>query len=206
MKRILVLFALMALCAGVANAQAPYIYEHNNEIGIYTTPNPTAENAEAMACYQGAPGQIAAYVVLTNPFNKNLGTPISAVGGFEFKITLPANVFLLAAMLPPATTNFATSPEFLCGANIPVVDNHCTLLTLNLGEFSMTPSQLFIGPVVAAPASVPGNIAITDYNDDFTISTASVVSGSFDMPVFGLWSCVVPTEDASWGQVHSLFR
>lgn len=205
MKRFLVLFALMALCVGVANAQ-PFIFEHYNEIGIYTSPTPTADNAEALACYQGAPGQIAAYVVLTNPRNEHTGELISSVGGFEFKLVVPANVFLLGVTLPPLTTNFATSPEFLCGANIPVVDGRARLLTLNLGEFSMTPSQLFITPVVAAPQSVPGNIAITDYNDDFTISVAHPVSGGFDLPVFGLWSCVVPTEDASWGEVKSLFR
>ncbi|MFN2370741.1 MAG: hypothetical protein ABR506_06235 [Candidatus Krumholzibacteriia bacterium] len=206
MKRFLVLFAMMALCVGVANAQG-FIYEHNNEIGIYTTPDPTAENAEEMAVYTGAPGgSIMGYVVLTNPWNENTGTPIAAVGGFEFKIVLPANVFLLSAALPPATTNFASVPEFLCGANIPVVDDHCTLITLTLFESAGTPSLVFITPVEAAPQSVPGNIAITDFNDDFTISVAHPVSGAFDSPVFGLWSSVVASEDASWGEVKSLFR
>jgi hypothetical protein len=186
------------LCAGAANAQ--FIYEHNNEIGIYTTANPTAENAQEMATYSGAPGAgIAAYVVLTNPYNTNTNTPIDVVGGFEFRVVLPANVFLLGAILPPQTTNFASSPDFLCGSNAPVVDNHVTLLTLNLGEFSGAPSLVYLTPVQDAPQSVPGNMAITDYNDDFRISVAYPVSGDFAMPVFGLFTgtAVVPTEDAA---------
>jgi hypothetical protein len=197
----------MMLCAGAANAQ--FIYEHNNEIGIYTTANPTAENAQEMATYSGAPGAgITAYVVLTNPYNTNTNTPIDVVGGFEFRVVLPANVFLLGAILPPQTTNFASSPDFLCGSNAPVVDNHVTLLTLNLGEFSGAPSFVYLTPVQDAPQSVPGNMAITDYNDDFRISVAYPVSGNHTTPVFGLFTgtAVVPTEDAAWGDVKSLFR
>lgn len=205
MKRFLVLFAVMMLCAGAANAQ--FIYEHNNEIGIYTTPNPTAENAQQMATYSGAPGAgIMAYVVLTNPFNTNTNTPITSVGGFEFRIVLPANVFLLGATLPPQTTNFASSPDFLCGSNAPVVASHVTLLTLMLGEFSGAPSLVYLTPVQNAPQSVPGEMAITDYNDDFRISTAFPSSGDYGLPVFGLWTSPVPTEDAAWGDVKSLFR
>jgi hypothetical protein len=197
----------MMLCAGAANAQ--FIYEHNNEIGIYTTANPTAENAQDMASYNGAPGAgIMAYVVLTNPYNTNTNTPIDVVGGFEFRIVLPANVFLLGTVLPPQTTNFASSPDFLCGSNAPVVDNHVTLLTLSLGEFSGTPSLIYLTPVQDAPQSVPGEMAITDYNDDFRISVAYPVSGNHTTPVFGLFTgtAVVPTEDAAWGDVKSLFR
>jgi hypothetical protein len=206
MKRFFVLFALLMLVAGAANAQ--FIYEHNNEIGIYLDPNPTAANAQELSNYDGLPGQVAAYVVLTNPYNNNLNAPITVVGGFEFRIVLPANVFLLAATLPPNSTNFATAPDFLCGSNAPVVDNHVTLLTLNLGAFDGATSLLYLTPVQDAPQSVPGELAITDFNDDFSISVAYPVSGDPALPVFGLFTggAVVPTEDASWGEVKSLFR
>ncbi len=209
MKRFLVLFAVMALFVGVANAQAPYIFEHNNEIGIYTSPTPTAENAQALANYAGAPGPgIMAYVVLTNPYNTNTNAPISAVGGFEFRLNLPPNVFILNAQLPPNSTNFASSPEFLCGSNAPVVNNRVTLLTLTLGEFSGAPSFVYLSPVQVAPPSVPGHMAVTDFNDDFRISRAFPVSGDYSAPVFGLFTggAVVPTEDAAWGDVKSLYR
>ena len=207
MKRFLVLFAVMTLCVGVANAQ--YIYEHNNEIGIYTDPNPTAATAQDLATYSGAPGgSIMAYVVLTNPYNNNINAPISTIGGFEFRIVVPANVYLLGAALPPNSTNFANQPDFLCGSNAPVVDSHVTLLTLTLGEFTGTPSFIYLTPVQEAPQSVPGEMAITDYNDDFSISVAYPVSGDHLEPVFGLFTgdAVVPTDDASWGEVKNLYR
>ncbi|MBE0566166.1 MAG: hypothetical protein IH621_09430 [Krumholzibacteria bacterium] len=205
MKRFLVLTAIMALSVGIATAQ-PYIYENQNEIGIYTTPNPTADGAQGQASYTGTPGTFMAYVVLTNPWNQLTGTPIASVGGFEFFLGLPADVFLLSAALPPATVNFATAPDFLCGANIPVVDNHCTLITLNLGWFSGAPGFGFLKPVQNTPQSVPNEMAITDFFDDFRISVAYPVSGDHEVPVFGIGNAVVPTEDASWGEVKSMFR
>ena len=195
MKKLLLTLAALSLMAGAAFAQT-------NEIGIYLTQDANPDNV----VYNGAPGSFTAYVVCVNPYNQHLDAPISVVGGFEFKLTFPANVYLLGATLPPSSTNFANSPEFLCGSNAPVTDGLVTLLTLTLGEFSGTPSSIYIEPVQDAPQSVPGNIAITDYNDDFSISVAYPSSGSFSEPVFGLWTSVVPTEDASWGEVKSLFR
>jgi hypothetical protein len=195
MKKLLIALTLLCMVVG-GSALA------RNEIGIYTTPDADPLNAS----YEGAPGQFTAYVVLTEPWNDNTGTPIDVVGGFEFRLELPANVFLLAGVFPPATTNFATAPEYLCGSNIPVVNGLATLITLTLGEFSAVPGQIFISPVVVAPASVPGNIAITDFNDDFSISVATPSSGDFAEPIFGIYMGVVPTEDASWGEVKTLFR
>ncbi|MFN2370742.1 MAG: hypothetical protein ABR506_06240 [Candidatus Krumholzibacteriia bacterium] len=195
MKKMLLILAALSLVATGALAE-------NNEIGIYLTQDANPDNT----VYNGAAGSFTAYVVLSDPWNDNTNTPIAVVGGFEFRIEVPANMYLMGAALPPSTTNFASVPEFLCGANIPVVGGNATLITLTLGEFSMTPSLVYLTPVVNAPQSVEGEMAVTDYNDDFTISNAYPVSGGHDQPVFGLWTSVVPTEDASWGEVKSLFR
>ena len=208
MKRFFVIFALMMLVAGAANAQQ-YIYEHQNEIGIYTTEVPTGliENQDAETSYTGAPGgAIMAYVVLTNPWNQNTNAPISLVGGFEFHLYLPSNVFLLGQVLPPSSTNFATAPDFYVGCAAPVANGACTLIALTLGEFTGTPGYISMGPVTTLAPSVPDNMAVTDYNDDFSISLAYPVSGSFDLPVFGMYQPVVPNDDASWGGVKSLYR
>jgi hypothetical protein len=205
MKRFLVLLAVMALCAGAANAQ--FIFEHNNEIGIYTTQTPTAENAQDMTTYNGAaftPFNI--YVVVTNPFDVNNGQPISAIGGFEFHVAAPANVTVLGWILPPLTTNFATPPDFLAGSNTPVVDGCGTVLTINCFPMSADPGYFYLTPVTNTPQSVPDEMAITNYNNDFRISVVYPVSGAHDAPVFGYNTGVVPTEDASWGEVKSLFR
>ncbi|MFN2370743.1 MAG: hypothetical protein ABR506_06245 [Candidatus Krumholzibacteriia bacterium] len=185
-----------------------------NHIGIYTTQDADSANTS----YTGAPGQITAYVVVTNPRNYNLGAPdsgveqdIAVIGGWEFRIEIPANVFLLSAVLPAASTNFSTPPNFLCGSNLPVTNGKATVITMTLGEFDGTPSLLYLTPHPAqgeGVPSVPGHLAITDYNDDFRLVAAFPSSGSFDAPVFGLWPTVapVPTEDASWGELKSLYR
>ena len=210
MKKLLLAMSALAalsLLAPASGVAQPYY----NQIGIYTT-----EDADpASAAYTGAPGSITAYVVIQNPRNYNFGAPgsgveqdISVIGGFEFRLSVPANVFLLGAVLPPSTTNFATSPEFLCGTNLPVTNGLATCLTLSLGAFEEIPSDIFLVPLVDAPQSVSGELAITDYNDDFRLNPAYPASGSYEARVFALWptSPVVPTEDTAWGDVKSLYR
>lgn len=183
-----------------------------NHFGIYTTQDANPANAS----YSGAPGQVTVYVVATNPRNYSVGNPGSGVeadiqrlGGFEFQIIVPAGVFVLSAVLPPFTVNFHTDPNnYLAGTNIEVVNNAATCLTLLLGAFTQTPDLLFyLAPVNSVP-SVPGHLALTDFNDDFRLTTAYPASGSLDAPVFGLWPTepIVPTEDASWGDLKSLYR
>jgi hypothetical protein len=210
MKRFFVLIATLMLVAGVADAQ--FLFEGDNEIGVYMVANPTAENAEDQACYTGPPGQWMVYCVLTNPVNQNTGTPMANVGGFEFNLSFPAGLFV-TPVIHPSATNFMSPPDFFCGANIPVVNGQCTLITVTLGAFTATPGAVFIGPVSDPGAqSIPGAIAITDANDNFSISEAYTVAGSgadrdFSAPVMGLFDCVaVPNEDVSWGEVKTLFQ
>ncbi len=154
-------------------------------------------------------------MVITNPRNYNYGNPgsgvesdVAVIGGFEFKLVIPDGTFLLGATLPPLSTNFATPPEFLAGSNIAVVNHAATCLTLSLGAFSGTPGYIYITPVQDAPQSVADHLAITDYNDAFRLIAAFPASGDASLPVFGLFEEVgpVPTDDASWGAVHSLYR
>lgn len=203
MKKLLLILAALSLIATSALAA--------NEIGIYTTQDANPDNVN----YNGAPGQITAYVVCVDPINYSFGapdsgvqSPISVIGGFEFRVNMPANVYLLSSTMPPQSTNFATPPEWLAGTNAPVVDGVCTLLTMTLGEFSGTPSFIYLAPVQDAPQSIPGSMAITDYNDAFRLIAAFPSSGDASLPVFGLWAdpAPVPSEDASWGAVHSLYR
>ncbi len=104
------------------------------------------------------------------------------------------------------STNFATPPDYLAGSNAPVIDDHSTLLTLNLGAFTGATDFIYLSPVQEAPQSIPGSMAITDYNDAFRLNPAFPVSGDYANPVFGLWAGVVPTADAAWGEVKSLYR
>jgi len=143
--------SLLAPSAGVAQWADPM---PRNQIGIYTTATPTPEQAQDQASYTGEPGgNITAYVVCTNPWNEEPYTgevrPITLIGGFEFHLYLPASVFLLGQTYPPATTNFATPPDFYCGSAAPVTGNGTSVLvTLTLGEFNGTPGTISIGPTI----------------------------------------------------------
>lgn len=215
-KLLLAMSALAALSLLAPSTGVAQQFEYN-QIGIFTAQNVTPETAQALASYTGAPGQITAYVVILNPRNYNFGSPgsgvesdITVIGGFEFRIVVPANVFLLSATLPPNSTNFANSPDFLCGSNLPVSAGRvATCLTLTLGEFGGTPSLIYLTPVTEAPQSIPGKMAITDFSDDFRLNEAYPASGAHALPVFGLFtdpSAVVPAEDASWSELKTLYR
>ena len=195
-KFLFILAAMLIATAAIAE----------NEIGMYMVENPTPESAEEDACYSGAPGQFTAYVVLTGPVNDGLGTPIENVGGFEFQLIWPAGPFVTPAIHPSAT-NFMTAPDFFCGANIPVVGGQCTLITVTIGVFTADPVLWSLAPVSDENAqSIPGAIAITDADDNFEISQAYPVSGDFSEPIFGMWTCVVPNDDVSFGGVKALFQ
>ena len=209
MKSKLLLLAIVVCAAALMPQSAPLAQTGSNQIGIYTTPDANPDNVN----YNGAPGSFTAYCVITNPRNYHYGDPnsteertITRIGGFEFKLVVPAGVFILAQTLPPLTANFHPDPQnFFCGTNLPVVDGAAVCVTLSIGAFSGAPAQLFVAPVNTVP-TFPGHMAITDYDDDFRENIAYPASGSFDAPVFGLWSTVVPTEDASWGELKTLFR
>ena len=208
MKRSFVLFAVPMLVSRVAMAHPPYLGETDNEIGIFVVENPTAESAQDDACYMGSPGQFTAYVVLTNPFNQDDGVAISAVGGFEFRLVYPAGLFVTPT-LHPSATNFTTPPDFYAGCNIPMNGgNQATLITLTIGTFTADPAAWFLTPVTSVAPSIPDGMAITDANDDFSLAQAYPTSGSYDVPVFGMFECtdVVPNEDVSWGSMKTLFK
>ena len=195
---------LLVAVSGSTGAFAQPPADCRNVVGIYTDPAPTAGTIADLVMYEGVPGEFDAYIVLTNPYNTSLDQPITVVGGFEFRIEVPAGVFLLSAFLPPNTTNFAGAPgEFLCSTNLPVVDGAATCVSITLGAFTQTENHIRVTPVADAPQTYPGEIVITDFNDDFRISLAQPSSGDFAAPVFGLWPaegvqllpCLLPAPD-----------
>ncbi|HPF69880.1 MAG TPA: hypothetical protein PLQ13_04340 [Candidatus Krumholzibacteria bacterium] len=203
MKKLLLVLAALSLFATAAYAQY-------SEVGIYTSPDGNPANTS----YNGAAGPLTLYAVVMNPRNLHTGSPdsnvesaIQTLGGFEFKLILPSNgtVFMTGQTYPAGTTNFLSPPNFLAGCNIPVVNGAAVCVTLNLYAVAQIPAGIFLSPVDQVP-SIPGSLAITDFADDFRLNPAFPASGSFADPVFGLWTNVVDAQDASWGQVKSLFR
>ena len=214
MKRFFVLMLMMV--ATVAVAQPPYLFDANNEIGMFMVETPTAESAQDDACYMGGPGQLTAYVVLTSPYSEFLGAPIDAVGGFEFRLEPGIAGLFVTPTIHPSATNFMTPPDYFCGANVPVTGGQCTLITVTIGTFTTDPAPWFLTPISdAAAQSIPGGIAITDANDAFRLQQAYPTTGGgadgmgeFDVPVFAMFDCldVVPNEDHTWGDVKTMFQ
>lgn len=180
------------------------VAELDNAIGIYhPLPNNT-DNLLEYTNYIGEPGVFQVYAVLTHPNNDNTGVPISNLGGFEFRLELPGAVALTGVELPASCMNFMSPPEFLVGANLPVIGDMVTLATLSLAETTGQKCSIYLSPL-SGSASIPGAMAIADADDEFSLSEAVPISGGFDVPVFGLYF-VPAEEDASWGKVKTLYR
>ena len=175
-----------------------------NAIGLYTAVPRDLDSTLALTSYDGDPGTFPVYVVITRPWNDNTNAAISRLGGFEFRLELPANVVLLNAALPPSSLNFMDPPDFMVGTNLGVSSNAATLLTLTLAEFSGTAASVLLAPVSRTP-SISGSLAVADYDDEFSLSAAVPSSGSLEQPVFYVYG-LPNTEAESWGAVKSLFQ
>ena len=200
------LFALAALAAlalltpdtGVAQGDA-------NQIGIYTTQTPDFSNITDADTRVNGAGSHTAYVICSYPHNDNTDTDITSLGGFEFQLDWGS--LFVTPTLHPSATNFMSAPDFYCGANVPVANGMAVLVTLSIGSFTEDPVDFFIMPVSdSAAQSIPGAIAITDFDDNYSISRAYPASGDFANPIFGFNTSVVPNEDATWSDVKNLYR
>ncbi len=202
MRSLALLSALLLGLVVAPTAQAG-LTDLENAIGLYTAVPRDLDNVSDLTSYEGSPGTFPVYVVITQPYNENTGGAISRLGGFEFRVELPSNVFLLGAELPPLSANFKSPPEFLVGTNIPVSGDAATLVTLTLGEFTGTFGRVLLAPVDTP--SIAGSLAVADYNDEFSLSAAVPSSGSLDKPVFCFY-CLQNAEQRTWGGVKSLYH
>jgi len=202
--RSLTLLSALVLAAVVAPTALAGLSDLQNAIGIYTAVPRDLDDVADLVDYEGGPGSFPVYVVLTRPYNENTGGAISRLGGFEFRIELPSNVFLLDSTLPPLSANFKTPPDYLVGTDIAVSGDAAMLLTLTLGEFTGAGGRVLLAPVSSTP-SIPGYLAVADYDDEFSLSAAVPASGSFDRAVFCIF-CLQNAEHRTWGAVKSLYH
>jgi len=193
-----ILAALITLST-VADSSAQYL--GHNSIGIYAQPDPefsTAQEWIDLTCEDFPAGTFTLYVVLRDPWNDTLDRAIQDVGGFEFRIGWPSDYFV-TPVLHNSATNFLTAPDFLAGANVPVLGRNCVLITLNCGTFTTDHREFFITPVSnPTNQTIPGSIAITDANDNYSISEAFPASGSFQEPVFRVNDCSFEPPAMTW--------
>lgn len=194
--------AVVLLCGGLI-ASPVAAGDLQNAIGIYHPMPANTGDLEENTSYMGQPGAFQAYVVLADPYNENTGQSIANLGGFEFKIELPGNVYLTGHTMHTSCANFMSPPEFLVGSNIPVRNGMVSLITLDLAEFSGSPSFIYLKPV--SIPSISGTLAIADADDSFSLSEAVPASGALNEPVFDLYF-EPEVDEAAWGEVKTLYK
>jgi len=175
-----------------------------NAIGLYTDVPANFDEARRLNFYEGDPGTFQVYVVLTQPYNENTGRPIDRIGGYEFRLELPSTIYLLDVVLPSNSANYLSPPDFYVGASVPVSGDMGTLGVLTLGEFTGNGGEIFLAPVSRAQ-SLPGSLAVADFDDEFSLSHAVPASGNLDYPVFCVF-CQQYAEGRTWGEVKTLYR
>ena len=195
---------LVALAVALAPPAQAGLADLENAIGLYTDVPSDLDEARRLNFYEGDPGTFQVYVVLTQPYNENTGRPIDRIGGFEFRLELPSTIYLLDAVLPNNSANYMSPPDFFVGTSLPVSGDMGTLGTLTLGEFTGGGGEIFLAPVSRAQ-SIPGEMAVADFDDEFSLSRAVPASGDFAFPVFCVF-CQQYAEGRTWGDVKSLYR
>ena len=190
---LVIMFSLLATSAFAQNWGS-------NNIGVYL------DAAAESNCGYGT-GLIPCYLVGT-------GLETDSVGGFELKLTVAGPGFgPMDATYPVDAANLANRPnEWFVGFGqpAPVSGGSVVFMTFNLLVTNdLAPTELFIEPIYFP--SIPGSCVYldgADYNVQLPLhnSTGDPLTGD-TVPVMTVnGQCAVPSEDASWGEVKSLFR
>ncbi len=204
MKKLLYTVSALAALALLAPS-AGFAAGAFNQFGIYTDVEGDFSTA-SITTPTNTP--FSAYFVITNPYNDDLGTAIPTVSGFECQVLLPATgLFTLAAVLPPNMLNVGTVPDYIVGGESqPAVGANNAVLMISFQFMATTadPMEIFLAP--SSAPSIPGTMAIADGADPAILISCYPSSGDFALPVFGINTAVVATENESWGGVKALFR
>lgn len=208
MRSLLVLLCLTIFCAGVSFSQTPH-----NEFGLYTDMSGDLSSVNAVV---GLFDYLDVYMVLTNPYNYEYddGTgnlverAVQNIDAFETQIRWQqAGLIVTATQFPNGGINFYDPPFYLVGfpSPVPVTDGHVVLGTCTLLAIDLDPHKVFLG-LFEFPTFNDSNAYVDA--DDMTAEVVPMhpVSGSFDMPVFGINGSVVAVEAETWGGVKALFR
>jgi len=203
------LMCLLIAIPGTGLAQTSY-----NEIGLYTD---MTGDIESVNINVNLYDFYTVYLVLTNPFNYEfddgsgnlVGRAVTNIEAFESQVRWnEAGVIVTETAIANDGINFYDSPNYLVGYQtpVPVVSGAAVLITWTLFEFDLNPHTVFMG-LFPTPTFYDSN-AYVDADDPSqpNIVPMHPVSGSFDMPVFGINASVVAVENSSWGGVKALYR
>ncbi|MCP4572698.1 MAG: hypothetical protein GY838_10140 [bacterium] len=203
MKPLILATALLAIFVSGALAQ-PDIGHYPNEIGLFTTPDPTSASDTRLDAPTA--GTYTIYLICSNPWNDRLNRPIPELGGFDLIIYLPSGWDFSHVNLPPGV--FDLSPDlrsFYCSGLIPVVSDQVVLATIGIECAVPNAGGIRLAAYPGA-ASVPGSAAITDATDSFHPFALDPVTNDYGLPVMGINMNVVPADDLSWSEIKTLFK
>ncbi len=215
MKKLL--FAVSALAAlSLLAPSAGFAQGAFNQLGVYTDIAGGGDNVNVTVPMYTA---FTAYLVVTNPYNTEfddgLGNiserAVHRVSAFECQVRWVAGGGIITGTtIPNLGVNFGTPPDYIVGYDTPidVVGGAGVLISWTILVGDIDSHEIFMD-IFSSP-SIPGAMAIADGDDVNPGDLVQVfpASGGFANPVFGINPVppVVAIEEASWGNVKSLFR
>ncbi|MFN2370781.1 MAG: hypothetical protein ABR506_06450 [Candidatus Krumholzibacteriia bacterium] len=188
----------LVLAHGYALAQMD---PDDDGIGIYFDP------CACVNCVPMEPGPQQGYIVITHPTSQQAG-----VGGWEAKIWVEGPGVITNVAFEGNAINFASrADEYIVGIQIPLYNPFMypavIVATIDfLLTDDATPLQWYIDAVYfhSAPEEQPAYLDGDDYN---IIIPLQQPTGGPTIPVATInGDCAVPTTEASWGGVKSLYR
>lgn len=206
---------IAALLVVLLAAPTLVLAAHENNIGLYVTPTPsgtpgTLDPDEASIVVSG-PMEFTIYLVCTKPWNFTLDRPIQTVGGFDCYMSLPPITGAVDVELYGYAVDLDDSPEgFFASGLFPATAgteiSSVLLATIRIHALTAPPSSWIHLTPYPDIQTIPGAISVTDADDDFSPHTAFPSSGDYGLPIFGINTGVVPTEDATWSELKALYR
>jgi hypothetical protein len=213
----LILFAGSLLVPDPGHAQV-----FNNEIGLYTDlsadPASTSIIVESNVLFD-------VYLIVTNPVNDEFGPPdclppiqrdIPIIDIVQFRMLVPeVGLYTMAATPNGILSGWAGNPPdygIVFEMPVPVPENRAALLfTFTFMTLDTDPKEFFLEPTVTLSED---RLAIWDASEildprcpnNGRSQNVFPVSGDYAMPVFGINTSVVTTEDKSFGSVKALYR
>ncbi len=199
MKHIVTVASLLALllCCGTALAQ---LDPDDDGIGIYFDP------CACVNCVPMEAGAHIGYVVITHPTAQQAG-----VGGWEAKIWVEGPAVITNMTFQGNAINFTNPPEYFVGIQVPLYNPFMyPAVVVAVVDFLLLDDQVPVDWYIdgiyrhSLPNRQPAYLDGDDYN---IIIALQQPTGGPTIPVATInGDCAVPTTEASWGDVKSLYR
>lgn len=181
------------------------------EVGVYTNYSPDADHTSISLTPEWPYFQ--AYLFLFNP-RAAVADPMSTMDlwAFQCRVILPDNLVIVGENVACGWSNESSEEgvyQIFCSTNVGGLNRDGTaLVTFFFQALDMEPKVIYLAPTSSSIKSNAMGFWTAPARDfpDEAFVTAYPVSGSYDNPVFGVNTEVVPTDIDIWGSVKALYR